>query len=218
VQTAEEVVEILPAPDQYIRKLPDGTYQVLVSRIVENVQQGFVASDLELSDDDLKPSALVDFRDPLVKRMAEASVSGEDLADIDVALDLARTVKQLIGVNNFSHGLTKASVVAQDGQGDCSGRSVLLAALLRAQQIPSRVAAGLVYLRGQPARMVYHMWTLAYVDGRWMAFDATTGKPAPADRITLVTTNLSGGDEYKSLSPIINVLGKIEIQILRAQY
>ncbi len=222
VRNPDDAVAISPAPDQYIRARPDGSYQILISRVVENVQQGFVSANLELVDDDLKPNALVDFRDPLIKRMANAAVSGIDLIDQDVALDLARTVKQLISVNNLSHGLKKASAVAQDGEGDCNGQAVLLAALLRAKDIPSRVAAGLVYqpakTRDDKPRMVYHMWTLAYVDGRWLSLDATLGSAAPPDRITLVTSNLSGGDEYNALSPMLNVLGQIEIQVLKAQY
>ena len=222
VRDPEDAVAIAPAPDQYTRARPDGSYHILISRVVENVQQGFVASNLELVDDDLKPNALVDFKTPYIKRMTDAAVSSVDLVDKDVALDLARTVKQLINVNNLSHGLKKASTVAHDGEGDCNAQAVLLAALLRAKNIPSRVAAGLVYrpetARGGNARMVYHMWTLAYVDGRWLSLDATVGGAAPPDRITLVTSNLSGGDEYKDLAPLLNVLGQIEIQVLKAQY
>jgi len=213
---------ISPAPDQYTRSLPDGSHQVLISRVVENVQKGFVGAELELVDDDVKPNALVDYRTPLIKRMTDAAVSGRDLEDREVALNLARTVKQLINLNNHSYGLKKASAVAHDGEGDCNGQAVLLAALLRARGIPSRVAAGLVYhsseRRDERPRMVYHMWTLAYVNGRWLSLDATLGREAPPDRITLVTSSLGGGDEYRSLSPIIGVIGQIEIEVLRAQY
>ena len=66
--------------------------------------------------------------------------------------------------------------------------------------------------------MVYHMWTIAFVDGRWLALDATLGLPAPPDRITLVTTNLSGGDEYQALAPILDVIGKIEVRVVNAEY
>ena len=222
VRDPKDAVAIAPAPDQYTRARPDGSYQILISRVVENVQQGFVASKPDLVDDDLKPNALVDFKTPLIKRMTDAAVSSADLVDQDIALDLARTVKQSINLNNLSHGLKKASTVAQDSEGDCNGQAILLAAMLRAKNIPSRVAAGLVYRPetepGSNPRMVYHMWTLAYVDGRWLSLDATVGGAAPPDRITLVTSNLSGGDEYSALAPILNVLGQIEIRVLKAQY
>ena len=222
VRNSGDAVDISPAPDQYIRQLPDGSHQILISRVVENVQKGFVASRLDWVDDDLKPSALVDYKAPLVKRMADAAVSGNDLVDRDVAVDMTRTVKNLISINNLSHGLKKASEIAQGGEADCNGQAVLLTALLRAKDIPARVAAGLVYRpaseTGGKPRMVYHMWTIAYVEGRWLALDATLGRPAPPDRITLITTNLSGGDEYKALAPILSVIGQIEIKVVNAQY
>ena len=222
VRDPKNAVVISASPDQYTRAMPDGSYQILISRVIENVQKGFVESKLELVDDDLKPNALVDFKAPLINKMTDAAVSAVDMTDMDIALDLTRTVRQLISFNSLSHGLKRASKVAQDGEGDSTGQAILLAAFLRAKGIPARVAAGLVYRPaekpGDNPRMVYHMWTLAYIDGRWLSLDATLGQAAPPDRITLVTSNLSGGDEYKSLAPILSVIGQIEIKVVGAEY
>jgi transglutaminase-like putative cysteine protease len=96
---------------------------------------------------------------------------------------------------------------------------VLLAAMLRAREIPSRVVAGLVYTEsaGKP-QMAYHMWTLAWIDGQWIALDATSGTLAPADRIAIASSNLADGNEYACLAPIIAAVGTMDIEITNAKY
>ena len=69
-----------------------------------------------------------------------------------------------------------AHVVAERGRGDCSEHAMLLAALGRADGIPSRIVVGLRYLPAsgeRPRSMIYHMWTQFHIDGEWIDFDAT---------------------------------------------
>jgi hypothetical protein len=61
------------------------------------------------------------------------------------------------------------------GAGDCTEDAVVLAALGRAAGIPTRVANGLAYVRGEfhgeRNAFLPHSWTLAWVDGAWRSFD-----------------------------------------------
>ncbi len=122
--------------------------------------------------------------------------------------------------SDYAQGFRPASEVARDGSGDCTAHSVLLAAMLRARGIPARVAVGLVYVPASDRpRMVFHMWTLAYIEDRWVHLDATlTGGYAAADRITLGTHHLGDGNEYECVAPVIGAIGRFDIEILNATY
>ena len=98
------------------------------------------------------------------------------------------------------------------------GSKTLLAALLRAREIPSRVVFGLKWSPGNPNRMAYHAWTIAHVDDQWLHLDATEGGVAAADRIAFATSNLNGGNECQGLIPFLDAIGKIKLEVVRAQY
>jgi transglutaminase-like putative cysteine protease len=67
---------------------------------------------------------------------------------------------------------------------------MLLAALLRAAGIPSRVAVGVTYADGE---FISHMWTEAYLND-WTALDATLsgGDVVDATHIKLAASALDG--------------------------
>ncbi|HMP02680.1 MAG TPA: transglutaminase-like domain-containing protein [Gemmatales bacterium] len=65
-----------------------------------------------------------------------------------------------------------ADEVARTLEGDCTEMGVLAAAMGRAVGIPTRVAFGLVYDPENPG-FGGHLWTEAFVEGRWEIFDAT---------------------------------------------
>ncbi len=212
-------IQIDPAPGQFVRAIPDGSYQVLVSRDAGPTSGDFIASDLGVVDGDREPNAVIDFRLPIVRKIADAVVSGRaDLSDREVALELTSTVGAMIAKRNVSKGFSKASDVAVNSIGDSTERAVLLAALLRARKIPSRLAFGFVYAGGEQPRMVYHMWTLAHVDDQWLSLDAGSGGVAAPDRLTLGTTSLIGGHEYDAIAPILAALGRINIEIKGSRY
>ena len=55
----------------------------------------------------------------------------------------------------------------------CGGKSRLLAALLRASNIPARMVGGLILSPG--SKRVSHAWIEAWVNGQWVPFDALNG-------------------------------------------
>jgi len=89
--------------------------------------------------------------------------------------------------------------------GDCNEHATLTAALLRALGIPSRLAVGLVYMRG---KFFYHAWNEAYT-GRWISMDAVMNQmPVDASHIKLLEGNLDKQVE------IAGLIGKLELKIL----
>ncbi len=167
------------------------------------------------SDQDLAANPLIDFNDRGIQTMVKALAVTPTQDARDTVLQTVGFVHEYIRDKDYSRGFAAASEVAQDPRGDCTEHAVLLAALLRSRKIPTRVVAGLTYVPSAsgPA-MMYHMWNVAYVDEGWLPVDATLGGVAPASRITLVTSDLSSGNEYECLNPILGVIGTIEIQVL----
>jgi len=206
-----------PQINQWFRAKDDGSIQLLVSRDPnEPSRDGFTTLTSEPVDEDSKPNAIIDSNAGEVKKLAGLTRATEPRI---IATDLARTVSQLIGPGDFSRGFATASQTARDSVGDCTERAVLLAAMLRAREIPSRVVTGLVYTEsGGSPKMQYHMWTLAWSGEAWISLDPTSGGLAPADRIALASGNLADGDEYKFLSSILDTIGSIDVEIINAKY
>ena len=94
------------------------------------------------------------------------------------------------------------------GEGDCNEHSVLYAALARAAGLPTRVAAGIVYLDGA---FLYHAWNEVWLGERWVAVDPTFDQfPADATHIKLV----EGGPEVHDR--LLQVIGRLSVDILSA--
>ena len=89
--------------------------------------------------------------------------------------------------------------------GDCNEHAVLLAAMGRAAGIPTRIEAGLVYLKD---RFYYHAWNLMYL-GRWITVDPVFGQlPADVSHLRFVT-----GSPERQMD-IMAVIGKIRLTVL----
>ncbi|MEX0702219.1 MAG: transglutaminase domain-containing protein [Planctomycetales bacterium] len=136
-----------------------------------------------------------------------------------VARRMERYVHEKVDKKNFSTAMATAAEVAERLEGDCTEHAVLLAAMLRAEKIPSRVAVGLVYL---PRRNAFagHMWTEVRLDERWVPLDAMLGKGGiGAAHIKLAESGLSddGPSPLGTFLPLLKVLGNIQIEIIEAE-
>lgn len=117
---------------------------------------------------------------------------------------------------DFSTGFATAAEVAKNLEGDCTEHAVLLAALARAAGIPSRVAAGMLYVDSLQA-FGGHMWTEVFVKDRWIPLDAVMGLGfVDATHIKITDSSLEGVDAMMSLMPILQVVSKVSIEPLEA--
>lgn len=90
-----------------------------------------------------------------------------------------RRLREFVSGYVTEHGLdigyASALEVLKDRRGDCTEFAVLLAALARAEGIPTRVVTGMVYAdryAGTLRVFVPHAWVQSWVDGRWESYDA----------------------------------------------
>jgi hypothetical protein len=92
---------------------------------------------------------------------------------------LTEFVRGHMGTQIDMLGYGTALEAFQSTRGDCTEFAVLLAALGRAADVPTRIAIGSVYARhfeGQRHVFVPHAWVHAWTGAGWESFDAAIGK------------------------------------------
>jgi transglutaminase/protease-like cytokinesis protein 3 len=100
--------------------------------------------------------------------------------------------------------------VVHTREGDCTEYAVLLAALARAEQIPTRVVTGMVYAdryAGSSRVFVPHAWVQSWINGRWQSFDAAL-RHFDSTHIAL---DMGDGDPWHFFNAT-NLFGQIHIQ------
>jgi hypothetical protein len=163
----------------------------------------------------LASSEFLQSDDPKVKEHAEAAA--KDLADsAQIARAMEKYVRDKLNKKNFSTALASAAEVAEKLEGDCTEHAVLLAAMLRAKGIPSRVAVGIVYveLNRQPS-FGGHMWTEAWLNGKWVPLDATMGRGGTrAGHIKLGDASFADDNATPigTFAPLMLAIGRMQIE------
>ena len=137
------------------------------------------------------------------------------------AAAMRKFTNRYISNKDLDTAFASASEVAQLRSGDCSEHAVLLCALLRAEQIPARVAMGLVYVNSfMNNRNVFgwHMWTQALINGKWIDLDATLPVRYHAGHILTNTTDLSSGAAGEEMMSALNLIGNLQIEVVDVGY
>lgn len=168
---------------------------------------------------------MIDWNDPAVvalKKSAFVKWSGDPLAiDPLTRCKLLRAaVANHITNQNLGSAFASASETARSQSGDCTEHAVLLAALLRADGIPSRVVAGLVWAEifaGETNVFAWHLWTQALIDGRWVDLDSTlvaSGETFHVGHVSLAVTPLSEAASDPAWASLLSSMGNISIEVI----
>ncbi len=154
----------------------------------------------------LRPTALVQSDDRRIKEQAAKVLAGEKDAR-EAAKKLNEWVYASIQKKPIV-SIPSALEVLSQRVGDCNEHTTLYTALARAAGIPTRMAAGIVYVE---SGFYYHAWPEAWL-GTWTAIDPTFNQfPADATHIRFVTGNLDKQTE------ILRLVGKLKVQVLEYQ-
>jgi hypothetical protein len=170
-------------------------------------------------DEFIQSSYFINCDDALVKKLAKTAV-GSEKDPWKKALRIEKWVNRNMKSSN-EEGLDPADQVAKTLRGDCSEYAMLMAAMCRAQGVPSRTAMGLIYadLKGKGPVFSFHMWTEVWVDGQWLPLDATLGRGAiGATHIKITDHSWHETRSLTPLLPIYRVLGKVTVEVLRVEY
>jgi hypothetical protein len=123
----------------------------------------------------LKANTWLEASDSRLLAAAENATKENDLPAVKMKKLAVFTRKRLENKPQFS-GYATALQAYQSRSGDCTEYAVLLAALGRAAQVPTRVVFGLSYSRekfhGKDNAFAPHAWVQAWVDGAWRSYDA----------------------------------------------
>ncbi len=221
----------LPAtPVQSVTAAADAdVYEVVVD--LDSEAEGEVLED-EARVGYLASSVLIDHEDEAVRALRDRALRTKMLREPyqDAEL-LRRFVYGFVETKDLSVGFASAGDVARTAQGDCTEHAVLLAALLRAQGIPSRCVSGLVYadaFLGKRDIFGYHLWTQAYLDpdgehgpmkSRWVDLDPTLDAAVAFDatHVALRVASLDRASPMNDLMDLAPMLGRLEIEVLESR-
>ncbi len=217
--------EISVEPPHKMLALPEGDTQSVARVNAQTVRVTVRAVDLsarqapspEATADDTfrRSSRYLECGHPQV--VAHANKASGKLTDAtEIALAMEKYVHDKLAKKNFSTALATAAEVATSLEGDCTEHAVLLAAMLRVKNIPSRVAVGLVYSERHSA-FVGHMWTEAFLNGHWVPLDATLALGGTgAAHLKFADSSLSddGPAPVTAFVPLVGLVNKMRIQVI----
>lgn len=208
---------LVSCPSQQVKSLDPHTAEVTVVAL-RPAGNPAALSPSEIRDhaDDLSPNSQIQSDAPVIVEMAKQAAAGQK-DPWPLALALERYVQQNITRKTYSQAFATAAEVARSRAGDCTEHSLLLAALARACGIPARVAVGLVYVEAN-STFAYHMWCELFIGGQWIPMDATLARGGiGAAHLKLAHSNLKGGDAFSSFLPVLNLMGRLKIDVLEEQ-
>jgi Transglutaminase-like superfamily len=189
------------------RQTLKGQVLTVQKELLENLASELPSENLpELEKIFLKPGPFIQSDHDKIRGLAR-----EILKDEPDAPPLTKARKLLDWVHTHIEkrpvlSLPDALSTLENRVGDCNEHAVLLAALARAAGIPTRIEAGLVYLKG---RFYYHAWNLIFL-GRWVTADALFGQlPADVSHLRFAT-----GSPEQQLD-IMGIIGKIQLTVIQ---
>ena len=211
----EDPAEFLVADKiQSVKRISDETIELTVAPPAFPEDAKIVETKPEF----LESSAFLQCTDKRVIEHADKA-AGEVTNPVEIARRMEKYVSTTLTNKNFSTAMASAAEVAKNLEGDCTEHAVLLAAMLRAKKIPSRIAVGLVYIE-RSHDFGGHMWNEAWLDGKWVPLDATLGRGGIGGaHIKMANSSFSddGPAPVLSFLPMMKVLGKMKIKVVESE-
>jgi hypothetical protein len=203
-------------PSQRIKPIDEQTADITVIAIRPNQPAKLDQAPSPPTDADLASNNFIQSDDSQIAAMA-AHVAPGETDPWKLACAFEKLVDETIRLKSFSQAFATAAEVCRSLEGDCTEHAVFLAALCRARKLPARVAFGLVYYPPEKG-FAYHMWNEVWIADRWVPMDATLGQGGiGADHVKLGDSNLAGGSPLADLLSVIQVFGRLELEVVEAQ-
>ena len=167
-----------------------------------------------------RATRLINFDHPRVQQLAQRlhDSAGEAAPPHEIAARARALVYEHLTEKSLETSLVSAADAARTRAGDCSAHAILLAALLRAHDIPSRIAIGLTYVErfGEHEHVfAWHLWTQALIDGRWIDLDATLpGRAFHPGYVLIATSAMSHAHHGMLPAATLMMMGNLTIEPL----
>lgn len=130
----------------------------------------------------------------------------ESYAD-QIAKNLHKIVKRTADAATFQSALETARKLS----GDAKAHSALLVSVLRAQNIPARLAFGICWDEQDNAFRV-HVWAEALIEQGWIAYEPRTGGRLGTDALKLFDSALDTTNPYEPILKVYDDMSHINIR------
>ncbi|HYV37677.1 MAG TPA: transglutaminase-like domain-containing protein [Gemmataceae bacterium] len=199
---------------QKVLKAKGQTFEMQIQAIKNPVKK---AVGVQPGAEFTQSSYFITSDDARVKDHARKAV-GKEKDPWKKALAIEKYVNKVMRVTNVEV-MAPADHVAKTLEGDCTEFAMLMAAMCRAEGIPSKTAIGLLYADTKTGPvMAFHMWTEVFVQGQWIPLDATLGRGyVGASHLKVTDHSWHDTRALTPLLPLTRVLGKMQVEILTAK-
>jgi hypothetical protein len=154
-----------------------------------------------------KPSTHVSSDDPKIRALSKQIV-GSETNVLKAALKIKAYVQKTMRPNAGIGVLRDATEIMRTKEGVCRDYAIFTASLMRAANIPTKLASGLVNWNGT---FFYHAWVEIWDGKRWIGLDATV----PTEQISPAHVKLAEGNVEDAF--VFTFLDKVKIEVLSAQ-
>lgn len=161
-------------------------------------------------------SPVIQSDDDGIKKMADQFYNDQSLGKSVLERFRRGVYNWITNKTEYTPAINSAAEVARDRAGDSTEHAMLLAAVVRARHVPSRVAFGLIYnqSKSDPA-LVFHAWTEVYLKDHWLSIDASFENPnTNASYLKLVDSPLADQNPYAALLATLNSIQQLEFAVV----
>ncbi len=217
---------VLPSCASQVVRLDPSTPQVAIVEVDCDSASAVSAGEQEVGRW-LKSNTFLDAEHKAVVALLDQAKPVAGQRPLARAEQLRKLVAKHLKSKNFKTAFGTASEAAISRSGDCTEHAVLLAALCRADGLPSRVVSGVVFVDaagGEGCSWGWHMWTQALVsNGRsgngddalmWVDLDATLPTRFHAAHIAVAVSDLSAGSGDPVFLGALALIGQVKIEFV----
>jgi len=205
--TGRDLARVPTDDHQTVKKDGEGWVVEIHPPIIQGSKGALISDAARQQSQWTRPSLNIPSDSPRFKILA-AQVIGTKKSTNDAALAIKDYVYGIMRPNAGIGVLRNANDVLTTKEGVCRDYAILTATLLRAANIPTRVASGLVNWDGD---FYYHAWVEIWNGKRWLGVDSTT----PAAQISASHVKLASGSVEEAFT--FTFLEKAKIEVLDAR-
>lgn len=170
----------------------------------------------------LRPSPIISSSNPQILLLGRLLLEAQGLNKSDSksakAVAIRDGISKRLPVIPFDRSVRLAEKVLVAGKGHCVDHSVVLAATLRASQIPARIAIGFLANQSTARPMLaFHAW-VEYHDGEhWIPIDSSReSSELKPDRIKFTEVAFDSLNPYDDLLPTLRLASNLEVSVVQA--
>jgi transglutaminase-like putative cysteine protease len=156
--------------------------------------------------ENLRETSSYDLTDPKIKTLA-AQAAGNAKSDEEKVKNIAKFVHDYIEPK-LGNNLPTIHDLVERKQGDCKSYALLFCTLARANGVPAREVAGLVYAGDDTKAFGGHAWNEVILNGVWVPIDASLNETE------VNATHLSFGADKTAAKNMLETLGTLKLRVV----